>query len=146
LGRGAPTVWEFRQVLFSGTARWRGLACAAIALALAVPPARADDAPITDEVEVSDEAEAPEPAADEPAAEETEAAEAETESAWSSVGIKVFDVAVVRPLGAVATVTGLAFFAISAPLVAPSGNIPVAWEVFFLGPYEYTFVRPLGDL
>ena len=62
------------------------------------------------------------------------------------VGDGGLDAVIVRPLGAVATVTGLAFFAISAPLVAPSGNIPVAWEVFFLGPYEYTFVRPLGDL
>ena len=77
---------------------------------------------------------------------ELETAEEETESVISEIGIKAFDAVIMRPLGAVATVTGLAFFAISAPLVAPSGNIPVAWEVFFLGPYEYTFVRSLGDL
>jgi hypothetical protein len=133
-------------VLFSGTARWRALACATLALALAAPPARADEAPeLSDDVEVSEPVEASDATADADAELEGEI-EAETESVWSEVGIKVLDAAVVRPLGAVATVTGLAFFAISAPLVAPSGNIPVAWEVFFLGPYEYTFVRPLGDL
>jgi hypothetical protein len=132
-------------VLFSGTARRRFLACVVIALQLAAAPARSDEAP-----EPSDELEAPEGAEAADSADETEdeleAGEAETESAWSRVGIKVLDAAVVRPLGAIATVTGLAFFAISVPLVAPSGNIPTAWEVFFLGPAEYTFRRPLGDL
>jgi hypothetical protein len=133
-------------VLFSGTARRRSLACAAIALQLAAAPARADDAPEpSDEIEVSEPADAPEPAAEAEAESDLDADD-ETESAVSEIGIKVLDAAIVRPLGAIATVTGLAFFAISAPLVAPSGNIPVAWEVFFLGPYEYTFVRPLGDL
>jgi hypothetical protein len=133
-------------VLFSRPARRRALVCAALALQLAAPAARADDAPVLpdDEVEVPEEAGAPAPAAEPDA--EVEPAEEETESAISEFGIKAFDAVIVRPLGAVATVTGLAFFAISAPLVAPSGNIPVAWEVFFLGPYEYTFVRPLGDL
>jgi hypothetical protein len=134
-------------VLFSGTARRRLFACAAIALQLAAVPARGDDAPeVPDELEVPGEAEANEPADASASEGERGAAEEETESAFSEVGIKVLDAVVVRPLGAVATVTGLAFFAISVPLVAPSGNIPVAWEVFFLGPYEYTFVRPLGDL
>ena len=133
-------------MLFSGTARRRFLACAAIALQLVAAPARADEAPEpSDEIEVHEPAGAPEPTGGTEAESELEAGE-ETESAVSEIGIKVLDAAVVRPLGAVATVTGLVFFAISAPLVAPSGNIPVAWEVFFLGPYEYTFVRPLGDL
>ena len=134
-------------MLFSGTARWRSLACAALALQLAAAPARGDDAPEpADEIEVPDDAEASQPAAETEVDTGHEAAEVETESVFSEIGIKVLDAAIVRPLGAVATVTGLAFFAISAPLAAPSGNISVAWEVFFLGPYEYTFVRPLGDL
>ena len=127
-------------MLFSGTARWRSLAWVAIVLQLAAVPARSDEGP-----EPTDEIEVPEPSDEIEAPTDVEPIE-EEESVWSDAGIKVVDAVVVRPLGAVATVAGLAFFVISAPLVAPSGNLPVAWEVFFLGPAEYTFRRPLGDL
>jgi hypothetical protein len=57
---------------------------------------------------------------------------------------RVFDVAVLRPLGFLGVGTGFAFFAASAPFVAPSGHLSDAWDVFFYGPFEYTFLRPLG--
>lgn len=71
---------------------------------------------------------------------------------WSEVGAATLDVALLRPLGAIASVTGFAFFLASTPLVAPSGRIGTlgdrigtCWDVFVLGPVDYTFVRPLGD-
>ena len=105
-GSYGPTIWEFRQVLLSRPARRQALACAALALQLAAPAARADDAPVLpdDEVEVPDAAGAQAPAV-EPES-ELETAEEETESVISEIGIKAFDAVIVRPLGAVATVTG----------------------------------------
>jgi hypothetical protein len=64
---------------------------------------------------------------------------------WAEVGATAFDVALLRPLGAIASVTGFAFFLASTPLVAPSGRIGTCWDVFVLGPVDYTFQRPLGD-
>jgi hypothetical protein len=71
---------------------------------------------------------------------------------FAEVGAAALDVAVLRPLGAIASVTGFAFFLASTPLVAPSGRIGTigdrigtTWDVFVLGPVEYTFQRPLGD-
>jgi len=63
----------------------------------------------------------------------------------SNLGAKVFDAAVLRPLNGAALVLGTVFFAISAPLVAPGGNIATSWDVFVVAPYEYTVQRPLGD-
>ncbi len=56
-----------------------------------------------------------------------------------------FDVAVLRPLNAAALALGTIFFAVSAPLVAPSGGVATAWDVFVYAPYEYTVLRDLGD-
>jgi len=61
------------------------------------------------------------------------------------IGGKVFDAVVLRPLGAGASAVGLAAFVIAAPLTWPGGNLANSWELFVFGPYEYTFVRPLGD-
>jgi hypothetical protein len=67
-------------------------------------------------------------------------------SPWEEMGVKAVDAAVVRPLGAVATLVGAAFFVISVPLVAASGGIRESWDLFVMGPVDYTFVRPLGEL
>ena len=56
----------------------------------------------------------------------------------------IFDVFVLRSLGAVQTAVGLGFFAIAGPLAAPSGSAGEAWDVFVRTPYEETFTRPLG--
>ena len=79
------------------------------------------------------------PVADEPAPPPTRGERA------FSVWEKAFDAVVLRPLGAGATVGGFAFFLISVPFTAPSKNIPVCWDIFVLGPYDYKFVRPLGE-
>ncbi len=62
------------------------------------------------------------------------------------VGEIVFDVLVLRPLGAAATVGGFGAFLITAPLLAPSQEIPYGWNTFVIGPYEYTVDRPLGEV
>jgi hypothetical protein len=64
---------------------------------------------------------------------------------WAEIGAATLDVAVLRPLGAIATVTGFAFFLASTPLVAPAGRIGSTWDVFVLAPADYTFRRPLGE-
>ena len=55
------------------------------------------------------------------------------------------DLAVLRPLGVIATGAGSVFFVASAPFVAPSGNLSEAWDMFLYAPLEYTFQRPIGD-
>lgn len=62
-----------------------------------------------------------------------------------SVGEAAFDVLILRPLGAAATVGGFGAFLLTAPLLAPSWEIPYGWDNFVVGPYEYTVERPLGD-
>lgn len=57
---------------------------------------------------------------------------------------RAFDVVVLRPMGLLGVGTGCAFFAASAPFVAPAGNLSEAWDIFVDGPFEYTFLRPLG--
>ena len=56
-----------------------------------------------------------------------------------------FDLVILRPLGVGATLGGGAFFLASFPFVAPTKNWPVTWDIFVLGPFDYTFVRPLGE-
>lgn len=61
-------------------------------------------------------------------------------------GISIaYDVAILRPLNAAATVLGTGFFLASLPLVAPFEGISTSWDVFVYAPYEYTVVRDLGD-
>jgi hypothetical protein len=60
-------------------------------------------------------------------------------------GLMIADVALARPVGAVATVVGLAFFVVSSPFSALGGNTHEAWETLVVSPAAYTFKRPLGD-
>ncbi len=56
-----------------------------------------------------------------------------------------YDVLILRPLNAVATLLGSGFFLISLPLVVPFEGIDTSWDVFVYAPYEYTVLRDLGD-
>ncbi len=76
----------------------------------------------------------------------------ESASAAASVGEDAFDLIVLRPTGAVALALGSIFFAASVPFVAPAPafkgsteGIQGAFDVFVHPPYEYTFLRDLGD-
>ena len=63
----------------------------------------------------------------------------------SDVGRVTLDVLLLRPLGVAASAVGLAAFVVSVPFVAPSSGLRTSWEVFVLGPTEYTFSRPIGE-
>ena len=55
------------------------------------------------------------------------------------------DIALVRPLGAVATVAGLAVIVVSFSFSALGGNSREAWDSLAASPAEFTFKRPLGQ-
>ena len=59
-------------------------------------------------------------------------------------GLMAVDIALARPVGALATVAGLAIFAVSAPFSALGGNSQEAWNSLVVSPADYTFQRPLG--
>lgn len=61
-------------------------------------------------------------------------------------GLTVLDVVVLRPLGTLSTLGGLLFFVGSAPLIAPTGRLETTWDIFVFNSYDYTFVRPIGEL
>jgi hypothetical protein len=62
-----------------------------------------------------------------------------------SGGAMMFDLAVVRPVGIVATAVGCVFFVVSSPFSALGGNINSAGEKLVKDPVAYTFKRPLGE-
>ena len=62
-----------------------------------------------------------------------------------SGGAMIFDLAVVRPVGIVATAIGCVFFVVSSPFSALGGNIDAASEKLVKDPAAYTFKRPLGE-
>ena len=59
-------------------------------------------------------------------------------------GLMTADVALARPVGAVATVAGFAIFLVSSPFSALGGNSKEAWQSLVESPANYTFKRPLG--
>jgi len=56
-----------------------------------------------------------------------------------------FDVVLLRPLGFAATVGGFACFTVALPFSAIAQDIGTSWDIFVLGPADYTFTRPIGD-
>ena len=90
----------------------------------------------------------PEPEVEAEVEEETETeTAAAAASNGPSVGSKIFDCAVLRPFGFVATIIGGVFFVPAAALASPSGadGIQAAWEHFVVANVENTFTRPLGE-
>ena len=67
------------------------------------------------------------------------------ESHWGEFAPKLFDAAVLRPLGATSTVLGGVFFVATVPFTALSVGVDSAWEHFVMEPVDFTFLRPLGD-
>ena len=62
-----------------------------------------------------------------------------------SGGEMIYDVLVIRPIGIVATVVGMAFFVVTLPFSALAGNVDTAGEKLVSDPGKYTFKRPLGE-
>ncbi len=57
-----------------------------------------------------------------------------------------FDAVILRPLNLAVLAVGSVAFLGTAPLVAPHGGLSTTWDLYVYGPYEYTFLRGLGDL
>jgi len=64
---------------------------------------------------------------------------------WADAPAVAFDVALLRPLSAVATVAGVPLFVATAPFAAVAGQFMASLDVFVLAPADYTFRRPLAD-
>ena len=118
---------------------WFGAVAALLLLAL---PVQADD--IEPEPYVEEDLE-PEPEVEAEVEEETETAAAASNG--PSVGSKIFDCAVLRPVGLVTTIVGGVFFLPAALMASPSGaeGVQAAWEHFVAPSVESTFKKPLGE-
>ena len=57
----------------------------------------------------------------------------------------IYDIAVMRPVGILATVAGSVAWLISLPFSALGGNVGTATEKLVKDPAAYTFKRPLGE-
>jgi hypothetical protein len=72
----------------------------------------------------------------------------EVEPPRPGLGVMVFDVLVVRPLGLIVLPVAAAAFIPAALLSAPGGkaSLQEAYERFVRTPASYVFVRPLGEV
>jgi len=61
-------------------------------------------------------------------------------------GHMIGDLAVLRPLGILATAAGAIAYVISLPFSLAGGNEEEARQKLVIEPAKYTFTRPLGDL
>lgn len=57
----------------------------------------------------------------------------------------ILDLAVLRPVGLVATVGGLLIFVGSLPISLPTLSVGKAFNALVVNPASYTFVRKLGE-
>ncbi|RMF89794.1 MAG: hypothetical protein D6736_07780 [Nitrospinota bacterium] len=58
----------------------------------------------------------------------------------------IADALLLRPLGLVATLLGVAVFIVSLPFSLPTQSAVEAAQKLVLEPAKYTFARPLGQL
>ena len=67
---------------------------------------------------------------------------------FSKWGAQTVDILFLRPMVAVATLGGVAAFAVTTPFVMLSTavDLTTSWDIFVQAPLEYTIDRPLGDL
>lgn len=59
--------------------------------------------------------------------------------------LMVGDVALARPGGLVALVIGSAAFIVALPFAAASGSVNQVADTLVMGPFNFTFTRPVGD-
>ena len=57
----------------------------------------------------------------------------------------IYDLVIVRPISAAATVVSTAAYILSLPFSALGGNVDEAAEKLVKEPFEWTFQRPLGE-
>jgi hypothetical protein len=61
-----------------------------------------------------------------------------------SAGAMFYDLVLLRPAGAVATIGGSVVFILGLPFSALGGNVGKSGEKLVANPVKYTFKRPLG--
>ncbi len=62
-----------------------------------------------------------------------------------TVGMKVLDLLLVRPLSIVGSALSTAFYLVTVPITFPSGVSEPAARIFVEAPWRYTGMRYLGD-
>ena len=72
------------------------------------------------------------------------AAEAEAEDSPSFPDI-LCDLILMRPVGVVVLGVGLVVTAVAMPFALPTGTMGQVSQTLIVDPFDYTFVRPLGD-
>jgi hypothetical protein len=60
-------------------------------------------------------------------------------------GAVVLDLAILRPIGLVATIAGTAIFIVSLPISLPTGSAGKTFNSLVKQPAKYTFYRTLGE-
>lgn len=55
-----------------------------------------------------------------------------------------FDVFILRPIGIAATAAGTGIFIVALPFSLPTGSVKLTARKLVGGPFEFTFMRPLG--
>ncbi len=58
----------------------------------------------------------------------------------------IADTIILRPLGFAATVFGSAMFLVSLPMAAITKSTGTTYKALVKDPFEYTFVRPVGEI
>jgi cell shape-determining protein MreD len=66
------------------------------------------------------------------------------ESGYGDLGI-ILDAVVARPAGIASMVVGTVFYIIALPFTASSGTTDKAAQELIVDPFNYTFLRPIGD-
>jgi len=74
----------------------------------------------------------------------TALAQVELEKKEPSAGAMTYDLFIMRPVGAVATIAGSAIFVLSLPFAAIGGTVPQTSEKLVVNPFKFTITRPLG--
>lgn len=71
-------------------------------------------------------------------------AQAEVDTKDPSAGSMTYDLIVMRPLGAAATILGAGVWVLALPFTAIGKNVPEASQKLVKDPYHFTITRPLG--
>jgi hypothetical protein len=71
-------------------------------------------------------------------------AQVELEKKQPSAGAMTYDLFIMRPVGAIATIACSAIFVLSLPFAAIGGTVPQTTEKLVINPFKFTITRPLG--
>ena len=73
------------------------------------------------------------------------AMEYKQEPAGPSGEAMAFDIVLARPIGLVTLVAGTAIFIVGLPFTIPTGSVKSSAKKLIADPFEFTFMRPVGE-